>query len=349
MTITFLEFLRNLINLPFFVMTALISAVMFVNGCVDTPNSVATCVSTRCITPKKALFLSAFFTSLGIILMTFLSSSVAQTVFNIVDFGANAKEAMIAFLAALIAIVMWSFLTWMFGIPSSQSHSLLAGITGAAIAVKGDFSAVNLGEWKKVLCGLIFINLLVFALGFAITKIIEMICKNKDRRKTNKFFKSTQIISASLMAFMNGAQDGQKFMGLFLLGAALSTGVMNSSNLSIPIWLIIYCSILIATGCILGGMRVIKLVGTKVSKLEKYQGTAVDLSNAICLFISSVSGIPVSTTHTKSCAIMGVGASKRLSNVNWNVVKNMIKAWIFTFPGCGILGYLLTLLFINIF
>jgi PiT family inorganic phosphate transporter len=149
---------------------------------------------------------------------------------------------------------------------------------------------------------------------------------------------------------MNGAQDGQKFMAILLLGVVLSNGNIEPFyNFSIPIWLIIYCSVLIAIGAIIGGIRIIKTIGTKVTKVERYQGTAADISSAICLFGSSLLGIPVSSTHTKNSAVMGVGASKRLSNVNWKVARNMILTWLFTFPCCGFLGFILTQIFISIF
>ena len=172
-----------------------------------------------------------------------------------------------------------------------------------------------------------------------------------DRRKTNKFFKNTQIFGALTTCFMNGAQDGQKFIAILLLGLALSSGNMEqlNNNFSIPIWLILYSSILIAMGTIIGGLKIIKTIGTRVTKVERYQGTAADVSSAICLLGSSIAGIPVSSTHTKNSAVMGVGASKRLSNVNWKTARNMILTWIFTFPCCGALGFILTKILINIF
>lgn len=348
MTISFWNFLNNLITIPnFSIIALLISGVMFISGLSDAPNSIATCVSTRCLSPKKALMLSGIFNLLGIILMTFISTEVAQTMFYIVNFGENLSENMIALASALIAIVMWSVITWVFKLPSSQSHALIAGVTGAAIALRGNLSGVNFDQWKKVLYGLIFINLFAFILGFFITKLIEKICKNMDRRKTNKFFTGTQILGAAAMSFMDGAQDGQKFMGIFLLGVALSNGVTDLTEFSIPFWLMIYCSVLMTLGSAIGGLRIIKTVGTKVSKLEKYQGTAADLSSSICLFASSAIGIPASSTHSKNCAVMGVGASKRFSNVNWNVAKNMIATWFITFPGCGLLGFVLTKLLLG--
>ena len=152
------------------------------------------------------------------------------------------------------------------------------------------------------------------------------------------------------MCFMNGAQDGQKYMAFLLLGVVLSKGGTQSfNNFSIPGWLIIYCSSLIALGAIIGGLRIIKTVGLKVSKVERYQGTAADISSALCLFGSSILGIPVSSTHTKNSAVIGVGASKGLSRVNWRVARNMVLTWLFTFPCCGLLGYVITKLCIGIF
>ncbi|MBR3002265.1 MAG: inorganic phosphate transporter [Clostridia bacterium] len=350
MTISFIEFLNNLIAMPnFLIITILISGVMFANGCTDVPNGIATCVSSRALSAKKALLIAIFFNFLGVLIMTLVSSKVAETVFNIVNFGNDISNNMIALVSALIGIIMWSFFSWAFGIPSSQSHALLACLSGAGIAIQGDLSGINLDEWKKVLFGLIIINLLAFVLGYIITKLIEKICKNMDRRKTTKFFNKTQIAGAAATSFMNGAQDGQKFMAIFLLGLALSNGVTQINNFEIPLWLIIYCSVIIAIGAITGGIRIIKNIGTKIVKVESYQGTSADISSSICLFISSVLGIPVSSTHTKNSAVMGVGASKRISNVNWTVAKNMIFTWLITFPGCGMLGFILTKILTKIF
>ena len=350
MSVSFLEFINNLIKMPsLLITTILISAVMYINGCSDVPNAIATCVSTRSLTPKRALILAAVFNFLGVLIMTFVSSKVAETVFNIVNFGDNTSSNLITLCSGLVGIIIWCILAWLLGIPTSQSHALLSGISGAAIALRGDFSGVNFEEWKKVLYGLFIINILAFVLGYIITKLIEIICKNIDRRKTNKFFKKTQIFGALITCFMNGAQDGQKFMAILLLGVALSNGITETTNFVIPIWLTLYCSLMIASGTIIGGIRIIKTVGTKVSKVEKYQGTAADVSSAICLLGSSMLGIPVSSTHTKNSAVMGVGASRRLSNVNWKTAKNMILAWIITFPFCGFLGFVFTKVLIKIF
>ncbi len=348
MELSFQNFLIQLFNNPaLFIITILILGVILVNGWTDAPNAIATCVSTRSISPKKAIIMAAIFNFLGVFVMTFISSTVAETIYNMVDFGNDSSNALIALCAGLIAIVSWAILAWIFGIPTSESHALIAGISGSAIAIQNGINGININEWIKVLYGLVISTVLGFSLGFFITKIIEKICKNIDRRKTIPFFKKTQIISGAFMAFMHGAQDGQKFMGIFLMGVALANGVTNIGVFTIPVWLMIICSLTMTLGTSIGGYKIIKTVGMKMVKLEPYQGTSADIAGAGCLLFSSLTGLPVSTTHTKTTAIMGVGASKRLSNVNWSIVKNMFLAWILTFPGCGLLGYLVSFLFIN--
>ena len=351
MTITFVDFINNLINTPsLFVITILISAVMFINGCSDVPNAVATCVSTRSLTPRKALVLASVFNFLGVLILTIISSKVAETVFNMVNFESDGSSNLITLCSALIGIVLWCAIAWRFGIPSSQSHALIAGVSGAVVALQGNLSGINFEEWKKVLYGLFIVNILAFFLGFIITRLIEKICRNMDRRKTNIYFEKMQICAAISMSFVNGAQDGQKFMAILLLGVVLSNGDTQSlNNFGVPIWLILYCSLLIAMGAIIGGIRIIKTIGTKVTKVEKYQGTAADISSTLCLLGSSILGIPVSSTHTKNSAVMGVGSSKNISRVNWKIAKNMILTWLLTFPGCGLLGFILTKILTNIF
>jgi PiT family inorganic phosphate transporter len=151
------------------------------------------------------------------------------------------------------------------------------------------------------------------------------------------------------MAFMHGAQDGQKFMGVFLLGIFLVNGQGNVTNFTVPLWLMILCSAVMGLGTSIGGYRIIKSVGMDMVRLETYQGFSADLAAAACLLFSSITGIPVSTTHTKTTAIMGVGAAKRLSAVNWSVVKDMVLTWVLTFPGCGLMGYVIAVVLMKIF
>ena len=347
MTISLAEFLRQLTNPALFITSTLILGVILVNGWTDAPNAIATCVSTRSITPKNAIIMASVFNFLGVLIMTMVNKSVAETISNMVYFG-ESQDALIALCAALVAIVVWATAAWAFGIPTSESHALIAGVTGAAIALQGG-KGINGKEWMNVIYGLFMSTILGFVLGYVVTKVIGQICKNMDRRKTTKVFKGAQIAGGAAMAFMHGAQDGQKFMGIFMLGIVLSNGNGNVNQFEIPIWLMILCSLVMALGTSIGGYKIIKTVGMGMVKMDTYQGFSADTAGAISLLAASLAGIPVSTTHTKTTAIMGVGASKRLSSVNWSIVKEMVAAWILTFPGCGLLGYLMAYLFMNIF
>lgn len=350
MTISLAEFLNQLVSNPALLITViLVLGVILVNGWTDAPNAIATCVSTRSMRPGSAIVMAAIFNFLGVFVMTMLNATVAQTIYKMVDFGGDSRTALIALCASLFAIVLWATAAWAFGIPTSESHALIAGISGSAIALQGGFGGINPGEWIKVIYGLVFSSVAGFGLGFLTTRLIEMISRHMDRRKTRTFYENGQIAGAAAMAFMHGAQDGQKFMGVFLLGVFLAKGNANVTSFVIPVWLMLLCSVVMALGTSIGGYRIIKSVGMGMVKLEKYQGFAADISASASLLVSSVTGIPVSTTHTKTTAIMGVGASKRLSSVNWGTVKEMVAAWILTFPGCGIIGYLMALLFMRIF
>ena len=350
MTMTLTSFLAQFISNPALAITVLLTTgVILVNGWTDAPNAIATCVSTRAIGPKAAILMAAVFNFLGVLLMTVLNASVASTIYNMVDFHGDTDEALIALCAALFAIVLWATAAWWFGIPTSESHALIAGVSGAAIALHNGLGGINGSEWIKVLYGLVLSTLLGFALGWIAVKLVETICRSIDRRRTVKFFQGAQIAGGAAMAFMHGAQDGQKFMGVFMLGIFLANGQGDVTNFTIPIWLMVFCSLVMALGTSIGGYRIIKAVGMDMVKLEKYQGFSADLAGAGCLLLSSLTGIPVSTTHTKTTAIMGVGAAKRLSSVNWGIVKEMVLTWVLTFPGCGIIGYLMANLFMWIF
>ena len=350
MEITFFDFIEQIItNPPLAIITLLTLGVILVNGWTDAPNAIATCVSTRSLSPKKSIIMAAIFNFLGVFVMTMLNATVVQTIYNMVDFGNNAEQALVALAAAMVSIVVWAVAAWYFGIPTSESHALIAGISGAAIAIQKGFAGINGSEWMKVIYGLVISTVLGFTFGFLVTKLIRKLFKNVHRQKANNFFKKTQIAGGAAMAFMHGAQDGQKFMGIFLLGICLANGNMGITDFVIPMWLIVLCSAVMTLGTSIGGYRIIKTVGTGMVKMEPYEGCAADIAGAICLFLSTMFGIPVSTTHTKTTAIMGVGSAKRLSNVNWKVVKEMILAWVLTFPGCGMLGILSTFLFMKIF
>jgi len=350
MTVALSDFLVLLLSNQALLITVLLTlGVVMVNGWTDAPNAIATCVSTRSIAPRDAIIMAAVFNFIGGLVMTILNPMVAQTIYNMVDFRGDAHNALIALCASLFAIVVWATAAWWFGIPTSESHALIAGVSGAAIALQGGINGINPNEWIKVIYGLGLSLFLGFFSGWLVVKIVGMIFRGFNRRKMHTPLKYAQIASAAGMAFMHGAQDGQKFMGVFLLGVFLSQGMASVTEFVVPIWLIVVCSVVMALGTSIGGARIIKSVGMDMVKFETYQGFSADLAGVICLFIASVLGLPVSTTHTKTTAIMGVGAAKRISSVNWGIVKDMLLAWILTFPGCGLISYLLALFFMKIF
>ncbi len=349
MEIGFSWFIDQVRASPVLLATVLLTlGVIFVNGWTDAPNAIATCVATRAMPPKPAVLMSAVFNFLGVLVMTLINSTVVMTIKNMVNFGGNTGDATVALCAALVAIIVWAVTAWYFGIPTSESHALIAGLSGAAIALHNGLGGINGSEWVKVLYGLALSTVLGFVTGFLFTKLTVLICKNMDRRRTNGFFKGAQICGGAAMSFMHGAQDGQKFMGVLLLGVFLVNGSDTTGNVTLPIWMMLLCSVVMAVGTSIGGYKIIKAVGMDMVKLENYQGFAADIAAASCLLLSSLFGIPVSTTHTKTTAIMGVGATKRLSAVNFGVVKDMVLTWILTFPGCGLIGYLIAKLFIVI-
>ena len=207
-----------------FMAVALTLGVILVNGWTDAPNAIATCVVTRCMSERAAILMAAVFNFLGVFVMTMINSTVTATITNMVNFGSNTQEAIVALSAALFAIVLWATLAWAFGIPTSESHALIAGLTGGAIAIHGNLDGVNGAEWVKVLYGLVISVVLGFGLGWLVCKRVVLLFRRADRQKTDGFFRYAQIFGAACMSFMHGAQDGQKFMGVILLSVFLANG-----------------------------------------------------------------------------------------------------------------------------
>lgn len=345
--ISFLYFMQQMGEHPILLVAVLLTlGVVFVNGWTDAPNAIATCVATRSIGVNRAIWMAAICNFLGVLLMSLVNTKVAMTVKNMVNFGGNTRDAMIALCAAMTAIVIWAIGAWYFGIPTSESHALIAGLSGAAIALQGGLEGINGSEWMKVVYGLFLSTLLGFGVGFLICKALTIICRNVSRHKAEPFFTGGQIVGGAAMAFMHGAQDGQKFLGVLLLGLYLVNGMDSTEGAVLPIWMMLLCSVVMGVGTSIGGKKIIKSVGMDMVKLEKYQGFSADIAAAFGILLSTLWGIPVSTTHMKTTAIMGVGAVKRLSAVNFKVVQDMVLTWVLTFPGCGLIGYIMAKIFL---
>lgn len=350
MTIDLAFFLGQLVQNPVLVVVVVLNVgVIIVNGATDAPNAIATAVSTRAMKPRHAIIMAAICNFLGLLLVSLVSSAVAQTIFSMVDFGGNSHQAIIALMSAMVAIIVWGAAAWWFGIPTSQSHSLIAGLTGAAIAVQGGFGAINGAEWVKVIYGILLSTLMGFGLGWLNFKVFGFFCRNLNRPKANRFFRWAQIFAGAGVAFMHGAQDGQKFMSIFMLAITMAAGLGTGEGaMALPLWLMVLCALNMGFGTAAGGERIIKSVGVDMVKLEAFQGFAASLSTFASLIAATFGGLPVSTTHTNTTAIMGVGAARNPKAVKWSIAIDMVKTWVLTFPGCGVLGFVCAKLFLMI-
>lgn len=360
MTISLYDFVTAFLkNPPLQITTILIFGVILVNGATDAPNAIASLVASGGMKLKPAVRMAAFFNFAGLALMAMCNANVAYTICHMADFGDSAEKALAALCAALTSIILWSAAAWCFGIPTSESHALIAGLTGAAIAIHNGPLGINGIEWLKVLYGLAASSILGFSLGWLGGKGLlwgealgskscpfRFLFPGKNGRSRRRI-RQAQIAGAAAMAFMHGAQDGQKFMGVFLLGIFLSMGKIPAGNFHIPLWMTALCSIGMAAGTAAGGERIIKTVGIDMVRLHQAQGAASDAAAALCLLLSSLAGIPVSTTHVKTTAIMGVGIASDKESVNKSIMKEMVLAWAITFPCCGGIGYLATKFFLK--
>ena len=316
-----------------------------VNGATDAPNAIATVVGTRAMSAGRAIAMAAICNFIGLVGITAVSTAVAGTIFGMVDFGGDNHAALVALAAAMVAIIVWGVAAWALGIPTSQSHSLIAGITGAAIALQGGLGGINADQWIKVIYGLVISTVLGFGTGWIFVRLIKQTCAGFNRSATTRFFKWAQIVAGAGVAVLHGAQDGQKFLSLAMLAVML--GMYGTSDMQgFPLWLIVLISLAMSLGTAVGGRKIIKSVGVEMVKMEQYQGFAACLSACFCIGLATFTGMPVSTTHTKTTAIMGVGAEKSLRGVKWNLAGRMVLTWVLTFPGCGFLAWAFTYLFL---
>ena len=316
----------------------IVFAVAFVNGMTDAPNAIVSCVTTKSISLKKAVIIASASDFAGSITLSMLNGKVVKTITDIADFK-DGKTALIGLSAAMLSVVLWAVTAWFFGIPTSESHALISALAGAGCAVNNGLSHINIFAWKKVIYGL-FVSVFVgFAAGFIISKITTVLMKNSINDKT---LIKWQVISSAFMSFMHGAQDSQKFTGIIIIALSIS-GLYDRSET--PVWISLLCPIFIAAGTATGGERIIKKIGTDMMKMGKKQGFSSDIAGSLCLLFSTLMGMPVSTTHTKTSAVLGTGVATNFESVNWKIAGEMIGAWLITFPACGVLGYILTRIF----
>ncbi len=347
---TFASFLGSLkCDLQLLITVVLTLGVITVNGWTDAPNAIASAVVTRALKPKTAVLTAAVMNFFGVFLTSSVNYEVAKTVYSIADFGSSLQSARTALAAAMTAVVLWAVAAWCFGIPTSESHALIAGITGASVSLHGSFSGVSAYEWGKVLSGLFLSSVLGFFCGFIISRAVVRVFSGVRRKKANSFFDRCEIVVAAATAFFHGAQDGQKFIGMMLLCISFSNGGILEKPAGVPFFLVVICSVFMASGTAMGGKKIIKSVGMDMASLEKYQGFSSDAASVLSLLFSTVFGFPVSTTHVKTTAVMGVAAARGIKNVNWKVAQNMLVAWTVTFPACFLLSFVVTKFYFIIF
>ena len=314
-------------NLTVLLLVVLGLAVLFdyINGFHDTANAIATSVSTRALKPEHAILMSATANFVGALTGTAVAKTIASGLATTPDGAAG--QTIVA--AALVGAIVWNLLTWRLGIPSSSSHALIGGLLGAVIVSVG-FAAIKLdGVRDKVLLPLILSPIAGITIGFLLMVVLLNVFRHANPRRLNERFRRLQVLSAAYMAFSHGSNDAQKTMGIMTL-ALFAGGVLPTAD--IPIWVILLAATAISLGTAAGGWRIIRTMGQKVVKLDPIHGFAAETTAATIIFTASHFGMPVSTTHVISTAIMGVGASDRLSAVRWGVAGNIIVAWILTIP-----------------
>lgn len=328
-----------IVNPLLFLTLFLILWAEFVDGWTDACNSIATAVTTRVLSPKQAVIMAAIFNMLGAISGTAVAETIGKgivkpEIINLQTVG-----------AAMIGIIFWSTLAWKYGLPTSESHALISGLAGAGLAYQG-WRVLLFEGWKKVLVGLFFSTFLGFVLAYLIFFLTAFLFQNTGISKVRKIFGRLQVLSASFMAFSHGSNDGQKFIGAFSLALFLAGA---TKKFYIPFWVIILCALVMGIGTMIGGWRIIKTLGIKLTKLEPQHGFAAETAAASAIELASRLGIPLSTTHTITTAIMGVGSVQKRTGVRIIVAKDIVLAWILTFPVCGLIGFLVTKISLLIF
>ncbi|CAM2059636.1 putative low-affinity inorganic phosphate transporter [Desulfovibrionales bacterium] len=310
----------------------------FTNGAHDTANAIATIVSTKTLTPGLAVVMATILNLAG----AFLGAEVAKTIGSGIIKLEMISGCQDLVLAALIGATFWNLFTWYLGLPSSSSHALIGGLIGAAVAYRGFMVLYYRSILDKIILPLIFSPLAGFICGYLFMILLLWACRNLHPNAINTNFRKLQIISSAFMAISHGMNDAQKTMGIITLTLYLYHLI---PNLSPPFWVQLVCALAMALGTATGGWKIIKTMGHRIFKLEPIYGFAAETAAAIIITAATHMGAPISTTHTISASVLGVGSSKRFSAVRWGIAGNIIFAWILTIPAAGIMGALCQIFF----
>jgi inorganic phosphate transporter, PiT family len=318
------------------VLTLIAVALVFdyINGFHDAANSIATVVSTRVLSPGKAVVWAAFF---NFVAAFGFGTAVAQTV------GAGMVDLKVVTLtvifAGLTGAIVWDLVTWYYGLPTSSSHALFGGYAGAAVA-KAGFIAIIPSGWTRTIIFIVLAPLIGLVVGLVLMTLSQWVLQRQTPRRVDGFFRKMQLVSAAAFSLMHGANDAQKTMGI-IAGALVTGGFLDrgpDGALPIPYWVILLANGAIALGTLSGGWRIIKTMGTKITKLQPIGGFAAETGAALAIYSATALGVGISTTHTITGAIIGVGSSKRLSAVRWGVAQQIMWAWVLTIPASAFIG-----------
>ena len=310
----------------------------YINGFHDAANAIATIVSTKVLTPFQAVVWAALFNFGAFFISKHIIGGfgIADTIAKTVVLQKGDTMAMYVILAGLLSAIVWNLITWWFGIPSSSSHALIGGMIGAAVAHYQTFGVVVAQKVLPIIGFIVLAPLIGMFVAFVITIIIVNLCKRANPYKAERWFKRLQLVSSALFSLGHGSNDAQKVMGL--IGAAMVASNYIPDLKSIPDWVPLSCFIAIGLGTMSGGWKIVKTMGTRITKVTPLEGVAAETAGALTLFLTEHFKIPVSTTHTITGSIIGVGATKRLSAVRWGVTVNLLWAWVLTIPVSAIMA-----------
>ncbi|MBI3654540.1 MAG: inorganic phosphate transporter [Acidobacteria bacterium] len=311
----------------------------FVNGFHDAANSIATVVSTRVLSPGAAVIWAAFFNFIAFAIFgTKVASTIGKGMLNL---NLIAEEWRLwAIFAGVMGAIIWNLITWYYGLPSSSSHALVGGLAGAAVAAYNGFDGLFVREgWVKTIAFIFISPLVGMVLGLLIMTTILWVFRNRTPDRVDKLFRRMQLLSAAFFSLGHGGNDAQKTMGI-IAAVLVYANINPNATKVVPLWVVLICHAAIGLGTLSGGWRIVHTMGSRITKLKPVGGFAAETAGAVAIAISTYGGIPVSTTHTITGAIAGVGATKRLSAVRWGVAKSVVWAWILTIPMSALLSAL---------
>lgn len=304
----------------------------FINGFHDTANAIATSVSTRALTPRRAIILASSMNLIGALMFT----GVAKTIGGKITDPFKLEHGLTVVIATLIAAIVWNLITWWFGIPSSSSHAIIGALAGSAIASEG-WSGINYSGFSTILKWLILSPIIAFALGFCLMFILKYIFAKSSPHQVNKVFRYGQVVTAAFQSFTHGTNDAQKAMGIITM-ALVAANIQDT--LDIPLWVKLSAAIAMALGTSVGGWKIIKTMGTKIFKIQPINGFTADFASATVILSATLAHFPVSTTHAITSSILGVGSAKKFSDVKWNMAGRIVMTWVITIPVVGVLAML---------